>query len=107
MEGQLIDVEYEDGYIEIARIIEDTPGHFVVTPLVPTLNGLVKFSNQYHVIPKESIAGFYDTERLEDTGLFKKIDDNLYEAVDTSDSEYEYFSDEESDTDSEVSLDSE
>lgn len=107
MDGQIVDVEYEDGQVEIVKIVEDTQEQFVVTPLVQTSTGFFRFSNQFHTIPKESVSGFYDTKELEDTGLFTKINDIFYESTETSDSDYEYSSDDESDTESEVSLDSE
>jgi|TARA_R110000803_G_scaffold160067_1_gene224047 hypothetical protein len=102
MDGQIVDVEYENGYVRIVKIVEDTPEQFVVTPLIQTPGGLHRFSKHSHAVPKESIAGFYDTKELEETELFTKIDDVYYESVETSDSEYE--SETESDTDSEVSL---
>ncbi len=103
MIGHIIDVEYDDGTVNIAKIAADAGSDYVVIPLV-NVHGHYKFSRYHHSVPKASIAGFYDTTELEDTGLFTKLDATYYEAV-TSDSEYECESD--SDTDTDVSLDDE
>lgn len=103
MIGHIIDVEYDDGSVNIAKIVADAGVEFVVVPLV-SVYGNYRFSRHPHSVPKESIAGFYDTTELEDTGLFVKLDDTYYEAV-TSDSEYECDSD--SDTETDVSLEDE
>ena len=107
MEGQIIDVEYDCGLIEIAKIIEDTNNSYVVSHLTHTNDLRFRFSRHSYQIPKESVSGFYDTTKLEETGLYKKIDDEYYEAVSTIDSDYEYSSEEETDTDSDVTLYSE
>lgn len=107
MEGQLVDIEYDCGFVELAKIVEETQENYTVTHLVCTTSGLYRFSRDSYPVPKESVAGFYDTTNLEDTGLYNKINDIFYEAVSSSDSDYEFWTEEESDTDSEVSLDSE
>lgn len=107
MEGQIVDIEYECGLVEIAKILEDTPDHFVIVHLVQTADLTFRFSRSGYPVPKESIAGFYDTTDLEETGLYRRIDDTYYEAVQSTDSDYEYSSESESESDSEVSLDSE
>lgn len=107
MEGQLVDIEYDCGLVEIAKIIADGADHFVVSHLVQTGDGRFRFSRSSYPVPKESVSGFYDTVELEETGLYRKIDDVFYEAVTATDSDYDYWSDDDSDTESEVSLDSE
>jgi len=104
MEGQIVDVEYECGLVEIAKIIEDNDDCYVVSHLAQTNDLRFRFSRFSYAIPKESVSGFYDTTELEDTGLFVKIDDMHYESIE-SDSEYDCDSD--SDTETEVSLDDE
>lgn len=104
MIGHLIDVEYEDGDVNIAKIVADAGNEFLVKALV-NVSGLFRFSRHSHTIPKESIAGFYDTTELEETRMFAKLDDTYYEHLETSDSDYDTDSDMDSDTD--VSLDSE
>lgn len=105
MQGQIVEVEYENDHVNIVKIDDDSLEQFVVTPLIRTSGGLFRFSKHSHVILRESIAGFYDTKELEETGLFTKIDNVYYESIETSDSDYEYESD--SDTETDVSLDDE
>ncbi len=107
MEGQIVDIEYECGLVEIARITEDTNDSYVVSHLTQTDDLRFRFSRFSYPIPKESVSGFYDTTDLEETGLYRKIDDVYYEAVSSTDSDYEYDSDDVSSTDSEVTLYSE
>ena len=109
MRGQIVDIEYEDGDVSIARIVDDTdPEQFMVTTLVyRPLMDMFRFSSQSHAVPRESVAGFYDTTDLEETGMFTKIDDVYYQPVDSSDSSDYDTDDSSSSTDTEVSLDSE
>ena len=104
MIGHIIDVEYEDGDVNIAKIVADAGSEYVVVALV-NVSGLYRFSRHTHTIPKESITGFYDTTELEETRYFAKLDDTYYEHLETSDSDYDDESD--TDTDTDVSLDSE
>lgn len=104
MIGHIIDVEYDDGTVNIAKIALDAGTQYVVSGLV-CIGDFYRFSRQTHIIPKESVAGFYDTTDLEETGLFVSRGDTYFEAVDASDSEYECESN--ASTDTEVSLDSE
>ena len=101
MIGHIIDVEYDDGTVNIAKITGDVGTTYHVTTLVHMYACIYKFSTFTHIIPKESVSGFYDTDKLEDTGLFTKLDENYYESI-TSDDEYEYESDSNISTDTEV-----
>lgn len=103
MIGHIIDVEYEDGTVNIAKIVADTGTDYHVLILEHTHAHIYKFSDHPEVIPKESVSGFYDTTNLEETGFFTNLDGTYYESDNTSDYEY----DSESSTDTEVSLDSE
>jgi hypothetical protein len=108
MEGQLVDVDYENGIVKLVKIEEDGAEYYRVTPLIQTCGGLYRFSNHSHTVPKESVSGFYDTKELNDTGLYKKVNDVYYESIEDElgyDSEYSIES--ESDTESEVSIYSE
>ena len=104
MERQIVDIEYQDGSIEIARILSSTDDDYHVRILHPDRRGLYKFSEEVFVVPKESVSGFYDTQSLEDTGLYMKYDDVYYEQIDESDPDVVYNSSDESESDSEVSL---
>lgn len=108
MRGQIVDIEYEDGDVSIAQIVDDTdPEHFMVMRLVYRSSvDLFRFSTHAHPVPRESVAGFYDTTDLEETGLYTKIDEVYYQSVDSSDSDYDT-DESSSSTDTEVSLDSE
>jgi hypothetical protein len=104
MIGQLVDVEFEDGITNLAKIIDDTGYEYRVVVLKNVYARIYKFSDSPEVIPKEAVAGFYDTTNLEDTGLFTDLDGTYYEACDQSD--YEYDTDDES-TDTDVTLEDE
>tara|TARA_Y100000389_G_C17465382_1_gene525014 strand:- start:2218 stop:2535 length:318 start_codon:yes stop_codon:yes gene_type:complete len=104
MIGHIIDVEYDDGTVNIAKITLDAGTQYVVSSLV-CIGEFYRFSRRTHIIPKESVTGFYDTTDLEETGLYMSRGDTYFEAVDMSDTEYECESNSSSDT--EVSLDNE
>jgi predicted choloylglycine hydrolase len=104
MEGHIVDIEYDDGTCEIACIKSDTGTDYTVSILEYETNGLYKFSDDILTVPKESISGFYDTTSLYETGLYTKVDEVYYEAVDESDPDVVYYSSDESESDSEVSL---
>lgn len=107
MEGQLVDIEYDCGLVDICKIVEDIQGYYIVCRLLQTDDLRFRFSRFSHQVLKESVSGFYDTTDLEETGLYRKIDDVYYEAVSSVDSDYEYDSEDATDTDSDVSLYSE
>lgn len=104
MEGQIVDIEYDEGVCEIAQIAFEVVGEYAVRVLEYDRRGLYRFDDDTVMVPKESIAGFYDTTLLEDTGLYTKYDDTYYEMVDESDPDVVYDSSDESESDSEVSL---
>ena len=104
MIGQIVDVEFEEGFTSIAKIIEDTGTEYHVVVLENAFGGIYKFSDSPEVIPKEAISGFYDTTNLEETGLFTDLDGTYYESCDQSD--YECETDDES-TDTDVTLEDE
>ena len=89
MEYQIVDVEYDDGITDVARIIRDELDFYVISPLEYSGN-FCKFDEEYIAVPKESISGFYDTTDLEDTGLFRKLSNGVYESLDESDPDFEY-----------------
>jgi len=104
MEQQIVDIEYQDGSCEIARIISSIDNDYIVRILDRDGRGLYKFGEEVIVVPKDSVSGFYDTQSLDDTGLFVKYDDVYYEYIDESDPDVVYGSSDESESDSEVSL---
>lgn len=106
MEGQIVDVEYEDGDVDICRIIEDHITECVVEALEYDLSrNMYTFCGMTTIIPKESISGFYDVTELEDTGLYRLTDDGCYyERLDDSDSDYDFSSGDEVSSESDISL---
>jgi|TARA_B110000285_G_scaffold234650_1_gene312356 hypothetical protein len=104
MEGQIVDIEYEDEICEIARIVFEVGDDYAVQVLDYDRRGLYIFSDDTLLVPKDSVSGFYDTTLLEETGLYTKYDTIHYEMVDESDPDVIYDSSDESDSDSEVSL---
>jgi hypothetical protein len=104
MEGQIVDVEYEDQQVDMCKIISQHTDHYTVKPLVYDPDKyLYKFSHYTFQVPIESVSGFYDTTDIEDTGQYIKIDGVHYRSVNDSDPEYEMDSDD-SDTESDISL---
>jgi len=102
----IVDVEYEDGDVMIAKIVKELNDTYEVRVLLEdTTNGLYYFNEETEIVPKESISGFYDVENLDDTGLYVQVDDKYYELGDDED----YIpTDSETDSDSSnVSLDDE
>ena len=104
MEGQIVDVEYDDQQVDMCKIISQHTDHYTVKSLVYDPDKyLYKFSHYTFQVPIESVSGFYDTTDIEDTGQYIKIDGVYYRSVNDSDPEYEMDSDD-SDTESDISL---
>ena len=104
MEGQIVDVEYDDQQVDMCKIISQHTDHYTVKPLVYDPDKyMYKFSHYTFQVPIESVSGFYDTTDIEDTGQYIKIDGVHYRSVNDSDPEYEMDSDD-SDTESDISL---
>ena len=102
----IVDVEFEDGDISIAKILHEHEQEFEVKFLLrDAKKDLYYFDTQSEMIPKDSVSGFYDVDNLEDTELYTKVDDKYYETGDDSD----YLpSESDSDvTESDISLDEE
>lgn len=91
MEDQIIDIEYEDGTVDLCKIISQHEDCYIVKSLVydPDIY-MYKFSHYTHQVPLESVSGFYDTTNLENTGQYIKVDSVHYKSTDDSDPEYEY-----------------
>jgi len=71
MERQIVDIEYEDGSQHIGQIYKDLGNHFSVNFLGYAGDGLWDFDGDHDLVPRESISGFYDATRLQDTGLYE------------------------------------
>jgi hypothetical protein len=94
----LVDVNCDDGTVQIARIVKDEDDTCTVRFLERIKSNLYEFTKSDDVVEKSSISGFYDTDDLEKTLLYVKVN-NGYELID--DSEDEDFTCSESDSDSE------
>ena len=81
----IVDVNCDDETVQIARIIHEHADMYAVNFLEKYKTGYV-FSKDTELVPKDSIAGFYDVENLEDTNLYMKVGD-IYELIDDSEDE--------------------
>ena len=101
----LVDVNCDDGTIQIARIVKDEDDTCTVRFLERIKSNLYEFTKTDDIVEKSSISGFYDTDDLEKTLLYVKVS-NGYELID--DSEDEDFTcsetETEDETDDDVSL---
>jgi len=101
----LVDVNCDDGTVQIARIVKDGDDTCTVRFLERIKSNLYEFTKTDDVVEKSSISGFYDTDDLEKTLLYVKVS-NGYELID--DSEDEDFtcseSEDEDETEDDVSL---
>ncbi len=108
MENQIIDVDFDDGFKSIAKIVKDGQGEYEVALLEYYGDGEWDFdTEETTTIMKDSVSGFYDTTDLENTGLYEKLKNGMYVEVDESDFEYELASSEDDESESDVSLDDE
>ena len=108
METQIIDVDFEDGFKSIAKIVKDIYSEYEVALLEYYGDGEWDFDTEEPIlITKDSVSGFYDTTDLENTGLYEKLNNGMYVEVDESDFEYELASSEDDESESDVSLDDE
>ena len=103
MNGQIVDVEFEHGLIDICKIISAQSNIYSVKPLVYDSDlFLYKFSHYIYDVPIESVSGFYDTTELSETGRYVKENDGIhYKSFDESDPEFEYDTGDESGSESE------
>ena len=108
MENQIIDVDFEDGFKSIAKIVKDGQSEYEVVLLEYYGDGEWDFDTEEPIlITKDSVSGFYDTTDLENTGLYEKLKNGMYVEVDESDFEYELASSEDDESESDISLDDE
>jgi hypothetical protein len=102
----IVDVAFEDGSISLCRVVQEINDHeYLVEEFVCRRDGTCKFSGHTQAISKDAVCGYYDVTNVEDTGLYRKVADGIYEPIYDSDEDYEMSSDDESDSD--ISLDDE
>jgi hypothetical protein len=85
-QNELIDVLNDDGTIGIARVVEGKGSYVTVQFLNPIRRDTYAFDDDIEVIPREAIQGFYDTDDISSTGMFK-IKENEFTKLNESDSE--------------------
>lgn len=102
----LVDVLLTSDIVSVARVVEDRGQTLKVKLLSRHHDGLYIFDEEIEEVPVESICGYYDTDDLEATGAFKRTRFG-YEEISSSDSEYEPSVSDESESESDVSLDDE
>ena len=88
----IVDVQFEDDTVQIARIIHEHSDMYAVNFLEKE-NNVYNFSLDTELVPKDAISGFYDVENLEETELYMKVPGG-YDLVDDSEDEDYVCSDE-------------
>ena len=99
----LVDVNCDDGTVQIARIVKDGDDTCTVRFPERVKCNLYEFTKTDDVVEKSSISGFYDTDDLEKTLLYVKVN-NGYELIDDSEDEDFTCSESEDETDDDISL---
>jgi len=110
MERQIIDVDFDDGYTSIAKILRDVPSEYEIALLEYYGDGEWNFDTEETIsISKDCVSGFYDTMKLESTGLYEKLINGMYFEKDDEDSDFEFdlYTSDEDESDSDISLDDE
>jgi hypothetical protein len=93
-QNELVDVVLEDGTVGIARVLEDRGDNVKVSFLIPIRKNTYAFEDEIEDVPREAIQGFYDTDEMSETGIYRVIRDNTYERIN-----------EDTDTDEDFSVD--
>ena len=98
-----VDVNCEDDTVQIAELINDTEVIF----LKRIKSNLYDFEDDITVIPRESICGWYDAEKLEETGIYVKVPGGYDLVDDSEDEDYVCTDESESESESESLVDEE
>ena len=91
----IIDVQCEDSVI-LARIVQEAENAYNVNFLEKIRSGIFQFSNTVEAVSKDSVSGFYDVAKLEDTGLYVQTAKG-YEPIDESEEDISLIDEEEED----------
>ena len=95
----IIDVDCEDGTVQIARTVLENQDTYVVNFLEKNKYNFYDFVDNQEVISKDSVSGFYDVDELEDTNLYVKVPLGYDLIDDSEDEDYECSDDSEDDDD--------
>ena len=82
----IVDVYCEDDTVQIARIINEIDDSYTIHFLEKNKYNVYDFSEEEVKVSKDSISGFYDTDDLQGTNLYVKVQHG-YELLDDSDDE--------------------
>ena len=100
----IIDVQCEDGSIQIARTVLENQDDYIVNFLERNKHNFYDFVDQEEVVSKDCISGFYDVDELEDTELYVKVIHG-YELIDDSeDEDFKCSESDEEESDDDISL---
>jgi hypothetical protein len=95
----IIDVECEDGTIQIARTVLENQDSYLVQFLERKGSEIYDFIDEPEEISKDSVSGFYDVDDLEETNLYARVPHGYTLIDDSEDEDYEATEDDESDDD--------
>ena len=99
----IVDVQCDDHSVQIAQLLNDLGDSCEVKFLERIHSSVFNFSDRVDMIERGSISGFYDVEKLEDTGIYVHTQRG-YELIDDSEDEDFTCSDVESEESDDVSL---
>tara|TARA_B110000305_G_scaffold143949_1_gene160120 strand:+ start:481 stop:813 length:333 start_codon:yes stop_codon:yes gene_type:complete len=99
----IVDVQCDDHSVQIAQLLNDLGDSCEVKFLERIHSSVFNFSDRVEMIERGSICGFYDVEKLEDTGIYVHTQRG-YELIDDSEDEDFTCSDVESEESDDVSL---
>jgi hypothetical protein len=103
-----VDVKCEDDTIQIAELIRDENTHDAEVIFLRELGVILyDFEDDITVIPTESICGWYDAEKLEETGIYVKVPGGYDLVDDSEDEDYVCTDEDEEDSESESLVDEE
>ena len=100
----IVDVQFEDETVQIARIIHEHGDMYAVNFLEKE-NNVYNFSLETELVPKDAVSGFYDVENLEETGIYVKVSDGYDLVDDSEDEDYECTDESETESESESLVD--
>ena len=96
----IIDVECEDGTIQIARTVLENQDSYLVQFLERKGSEIYDFIDEPEEISKDSVSGFYDVDDLEETNLYARVPHGYTLIDDSEDEDYVCTDEEESEDES-------
>ena len=106
--NELVDVALEDETVCMARVVKDHGETVDVQMLSPVRRNTYSFEDTIENVSSDAIVGFYDTDDIEKTGMYKMTNKNTFESVNCdsdSDTDKDFDPDEyDSEDDDDISL---